>query len=409
MVATAPQKEPAAEWADPGSLIPNPLNQELRDNEAAIPGVMASIEAFGFGAPLVARQANRMLIAGHTRLEAAKRLALKQIPVRFLDIDQDQADLLMMADNRLGERAGWRAAGVKAAAERFGLQAMALAGWQEREIPGWRPTVIDDDPVSPGLHAQLQATWGTQLGQVWRIGAHRLIVGDSTQTEIVARIAGDERAECCWTDPPYGVDYVGKRPDALKIQGDAQAPDALRAFIEQACKRVVEACRPRSAVYIAHPQKALLLQFWLAAAAAAGLQLSQMLVWAKDSMVLGHSDYHVKHEPILLCYTPGEGRAGRGTNRWFGDDAQATVFNIPRPKRSEEHPTMKPVELVEAMLKNSCGPTGLVFDPFLGSGTTMVAAHQLGMRCMGCEIDPKYAAVILDRMQRLGCQVDQVS
>jgi len=147
--SSALQKDPAAEWADVASLVPNPLNAELRDNEASIPLVMASISELGFGAPLVARKANRMLIAGHTRLEAAKRLGWDAVPCRFMDIEQDAADKLMLADNRLGEKASWRDAGLKMAAERFGLDAMALAGWKASEIPGWKP---------PGAEEQARKT-----------------------------------------------------------------------------------------------------------------------------------------------------------------------------------------------------------------------------------------------------------
>lgn len=149
----ADQNEPAAEWADTTSLLPNPRNAELRDNASAVPMVMASIAELGFGAPLVARRSNRMLIAGHTRLEAARRLELPRVPVRFLDIDQDRADLLMLADNRLGEKATWRDAGLRAASERFGPNAMALAGWSADEVATWKPI----EPIGgwPSMTGQL--------------------------------------------------------------------------------------------------------------------------------------------------------------------------------------------------------------------------------------------------------------
>lgn len=134
-------------------MVPNPRNAELRDNVAAVPMVMASIAELGFGAPLVARRANRMLIAGHTRLEAARRLGLPRVPVRFLDIDQDRADVLMLADNRLGEKATWRDAGLRAASERFGADRMAVAGWTPDEVAAWKPI----EPIGgwPSMNGQL--------------------------------------------------------------------------------------------------------------------------------------------------------------------------------------------------------------------------------------------------------------
>jgi DNA modification methylase len=158
------------------------------------------------------------------------------------------------------------------------------------------------------------------------------------------------------------------------------------------------ALKPGAAFYVAHPAGALHRTF-TEAVYEAGWLLRQNLVWDKGSMILGHSDYHYRHEPVMYGYTAGEGRRGRGGAGWYGDNSQTSVFEIPKPSRSEDHPTMKPVALVTAMLANSCPRKGLVYEPFGGSGTTLIAAHHLGMRAAVVELDARYADVILRRAQ----------
>ena len=222
---------------------------------------------------------------------------------------------------------------------------------------------------------------------------------------------GDERAECMWTDPPYGVAYVGKTKAKLTLANDTLAGNKLFDFLS-ACFLAADqhALQRGAAIYhVAHPAAgALSLQFLLAFEHT-GWRLHQTLVWVKDSMVLGHSDYHYRHEPILFGYTPGKsGRRGRGGDGWYGDNAQTTVFEVPRPKSSDEHPTMKPPELVAAMLRNSAPPAGLVYEPFSGSGSTMAACEATGRVCRAIEIDPKYVAVALERMSASGLQPERL-
>ena len=161
--------------------------------------------------------------------------------------------------------------------------------------------------------------------------------------------------------------------------------------------------KPRSPFYVAHPAGALYVAFGVAVNAA-GWQIHQSLVWVKDSMVLGHSDYHYRHEPIIYGYAPGEGRAGRGKHegsRWCGDNAQTSVIEVARPKQSKEHPTMKPVELIIRCVRNSCPRSAVMLDLFLGSGSTLAAAELSDRICFGLEIDPRYCDVIVTRWQNL--------
>jgi len=232
---------------------------------------------------------------------------------------------------------------------------------------------------------------------VWLPGRHRVLCGDATDMAAVEDMLAGDRCNCMWTDPPYGVAYVGKTREALTIKNDANV-DALPDLLAGAWAVATAALQPGASVYIAYPDIYRLI--FEGSLNAAGWQFRQNLVWVKDVMVLGHADYHYRHEPILYGFTAGgEGRLGRGGDRWYGDNAQTTVFEVPKPSRSADHPTMKPVELITAMLGNSCPPNGLVYDPFGGSGSTLIAAHQLGMSARLVELDPVYVDVICRRFQ----------
>lgn len=234
-------------------------------------------------------------------------------------------------------------------------------------------------------------------GDLWILGPHRLAVADCTDMAAVDRLLAGDCCDCMWTDPPYGVNYVGKTKDALTISNDGAGD--LPGLLAGAYAVATAALKPGSPVYVAHPAGALHRQF-MEAFFTAGWRFHEGLIWVKDVMVLGHSDYHFRHEPIMFGYTDGaQGRRGRGGEGWYGDHSQTSVFEIPKPSRSEEHPTMKPVPLITAMLTNSCPPGGLVYEPFGGSGSTLIAADSLGMAARVCEIDARYADVILRRYE----------
>ena len=260
-------------------------------------------------------------------------------------------------------------------------------------IGGDEPSGADAEPDIERAE-ELQAEWGTASGQLWRLGDHRLAVGDSRDAATLAHLVADETPACMWTDPPYGVDYTGGTADAMKLEGDlAVGLDALLASAFTAADHVLA---DGAALYVAHPAGAQSATF-LTAFLGRGWQLRQTLVWVKDALVLGHSDYHYRHEPILFGYKPADGRRGRGAAGWYGGHDQTSVFEIPRPKRSELHPTMKPVELVAGMVANSTKRGEVVLDPFCGSGSTLIACEQLERQCRAVEIDSRFAAVTLQR------------
>lgn len=268
--------------------------------------------------------------------------------------------------------------------------------------PAEADDTVSEPPVDPV----------SKPGDVWILGPHRVLCGDSTDVTAVEAMLNGDRADCMWTDPPYGVDYnsiedpeklkaAKRRTDGLRVRNDGAAD--LPELLAGAFATATVALKPGAPVYIAHPPGPLSLDF-AKAFLDAGWLLRQNLIWDKGSMILGRSDYHYRHEPILYGFTdpePGSGRLGRGGDRWFGDNAQTSVFEVPKPGRSKDHPTMKPVELITRCLSNSCPPGGLVYEPFGGSGSTLIAAHTLGRVARVVELDPRYADVICRRYQQL--------
>jgi site-specific DNA-methyltransferase (adenine-specific) len=253
-------------------------------------------------------------------------------------------------------------------------------------------TDVDDVPDPPAEPL-------SKPGDIWHLGPHRVLCGDSTDVAAVETMLDGDRADCMWTDPPYGVDYVGKTKDSLTIQNDGAAD--LPELLAGAFATATAALKPGAPVYIAHPPGPLSLDF-AHAFQNAGWLLRQTLIWVKDSMVLGRSDYHYRHEPIYYGFTdpePGSGRLGRGGDRWHGDNSQTSILEVPKPPRNEDHPTMKPVELVTRCLTNSCPPGGIIYEPFGGSGTTLLAAHTTGRVARVVELDPRYVDVICRRFQ----------
>lgn len=241
----------------------------------------------------------------------------------------------------------------------------------------------------------------TQPGDLWYMGDHRLICGDATDEHTVTKLMVDAQASVLWTDPPYGVEYVGKTKDALTIKGDQAA--GIRTVVEAALRNAQKVLRPSSPFYLCHPPGAQHILFWLAVEAV-GWRPHEELIWQKDSMVLGHMDYHLKHEPILYGWTPGPGRPGRGAQegtRWYGDNSQTSLLVFDRPTQSVDHPTMKPVELIVYCLSNSSRKSEGVLDLFGGSGSTIIAAENCGRVAYLCEIDPGYCDVTIDRWARM--------
>ena len=392
---------PAAIWASVDSLRPWVKNP--RKNEAAVDAAAASIKAHGWGAPILARAANSEVIAGHTRLKAAIRLGLKEVPVRFLDVSEEQAHALALADNKVGESSAWdeqtlaqvlKDLGDSAATTGFSTDEIeALIGKLDAErLEGAaddEPPPVPDTPVSVA-------------GEVYVLGPHRLVCGDAANADVYTRLLPDqERADILVTDPPYGVNLGAKNRNLNKLKrkmgypggmiekdiaDDEVAPTQLWTDVLSLARAHLKA---GSSYYVTGPQGAD-LALLMVSLSSAGLPLRHMLVWSKSKMVLGRADYHYQHEPILYGWV-------EGTHRWYGDRSQTSVWAIDRPDKSKLHPTTKPPEIYRRALRNSAKPGDIILDPFAGSGTALVAAALEGNKARLVELDPGYCDVIRKR------------
>lgn len=246
--------------------------------------------------------------------------------------------------------------------------------------------IIDADPKIE-LAEELQRKWATAAGQRWTLGDHVLICGDSRDLAQVQGLMGGEKADLIVTDPPYGINYIGKTKKALKIKNDD--PEGLQALLDEALGNALKVSRAGAVWYVTAPPGPPSLEF-MRFLMANGI-LRQILAWVKDSMVLGRSDYHYQHELIYYGWTPG------AKHLVPPDRTETSVWNIPRPKRSEQHPTMKPIELFVRAVVNSSVKGAIVYDAFVGSGTTIMACESCGRKARAMEIDPNYAAVVLQR------------
>ena len=378
----------------PEQLLANPRNWRIHPHlqEEALEGALAQV---GWVQTVLVNRTTGHLIDGHLRVALAIRLGEPSLPVTYVELTEEEESLVLAS---LDPLAGMAAVDEDAFAALLGeitVDSAALAdALSAVSGNGKRSTEGEDDVPEPPAEPT------TKPGDLWILGEHRLACGDATRTEVWDRLMGEAHADMVWTDPPYGVEYVGKTLDALTLANDREGIGALvRATLEAASPWVI----PGAPFYCAAPPGPRSAEF-REAFALAGWRLHQELVWVKDVFVLGHSDYHYQHEPILYGYAPGPGRPGRGKHagtHWYGDHSQSSVLAYDRPKRSEEHPTMKPVDLVVQGIENSSGPGGLVLDPFLGSGSTMIAAEQTGRRCYGIDIDPAYCDVAVKRWENL--------
>ncbi len=375
----------------PDQLLANPANWRTHP-VAQRPALRGSLSEVGWVAQVMVNQRTGYVVDGHARIEEALSRGEPSVPVLYVDLSAEEEALVLATLDPIGAMAEQSTERLEAlladiTVDDAGLQAL-LASMRPQEP---KAGLTDPDDVPP-----LGDESGIKAGDLFALGDHRLMCGDSTTD--LPRLMGEAKADCLWTDPPYGVAYVGKTKNALTIEGDGWGADALVSTAFRAALAVVVDGAP---FYCASPAGSRSFTFWRAIVDA-GWQFHEELVWVKDSMVLGHSDYHFQHEPILYGYAPGEGRSGRGKHagsRWYGDHSQTSVLTFDRPKRSEEHPTMKPVALVGAVLVNSTPMGGGVLDPFSGSGSTIIAAETLGRRCYAMEIDPRYVAVAIKRWE----------
>ncbi|MCA1697443.1 MAG: ParB N-terminal domain-containing protein [Actinobacteria bacterium] len=374
-------------------LRPYGRNPRRGDVEA----IKRSLVANGQYRPLVVNRRSAEVLAGNHTLRAAKELGWSEVAATFVDVDEDQAKRIALVDNRTNDLAGYDDAalaellGALPDLEGTGFDDASLSRLLDEVQPIELPGADEDVPSRP-------AKPRTRPGDLYRLGAHRLLCGDATSASDYRRLLGAERPQLLWTDPPYGVSYEGKTAQRLRIAGDrAEGLKQLLGAAFACCDAVLA---EGAALYVAHPAGPGSLVFG-GCFEAQGWRLRQTLVWVKDSLVLGRSDYHYRHEPILYGYKPAGGRLGRGGSGWYGGNGEQSVFEFSRPKASRHHPTMKPPELVAAALNNSSCRGQQVLDPFAGSGSTLVACQASAREARLIELDPAYCDVIVERFESL--------
>jgi DNA modification methylase len=392
--------EIAAIWVPIEDL--KPWKENPRKNDGAVKDVADSIRRFGFGAPLVARLADKQIIAGHTRLLAAKQLKLTTVPVRFLDLDPVDAQLLALADNKLGEIAEWDENALARLLNDLRAQGADIqaSGFDSNEIDqliaelnsGTLAGVIE--PPVPDLPEIPQSC----VGEIYMLGPHRLMCGDSTSADDVARLMKDERASLCATDPPYLVDYDGgNHPQSFERQrsgktnnkhwDDYKDPETSIEFFSTFIRvALAHALVENPAWYQWHASRrqALVEEAWKAN----GLLLHQQLIWVKSRPILTRSHFMWQHEPCFYGWVEGSPPAlrpsasGECTTIWTIDGEQDGI-----------HPTQKPLEIFERPITYHTRAGEIVYEPFSGSGSQMIAAAKTGRRCYAMELAPAFVDV----------------
>jgi len=323
-----------------------------------------------------------IILGGNMRFKAAKEAGLKEIPILIANnITEEQEREFLIKDNTSGGDWDW-----DILANEWDADELNDWGLETPDTWGEVLEAEEDDYTEP---EQMQVD--VVLGDLIEIGEHRLLCGDSTDSDQVAKLMNGELADMVHTDPPYNINYEGGSKKREKIANDKL--DDFPQFLYDAYTTLTTALKKGGAIYVWHASTEthnFIQQF-----INSGFLFKSYIVWNKNNSTFGRSDYHWKHEPCIYGWLEG------ASHKWHGDRKQTTVWDLDRPSRSDEHPTMKPIPLCSKPLENSSKKGDIILDTFIGSGSTMVAAHQLKRKCYGMELDPKYCQVVIDRMKKL--------
>lgn len=380
------------EWREVATLIPYARNSRTHSDEQ-IAQIASSIKEFGWTNPILVDGENG-IIAGHGRLAAARKLGHTQVPViELTGLTETQKKAYIIADNRLALNAGWDNDILTLEIQELTDEGFdtSLLGFDPKELdallePEQIEGLTDEDAV-PEVPEEPK----TKLGDIYQLGKHRLMCGDSCSTNDMEKLCDGQLVDMWLTDPPYNVAYEGKTKDALKIQNDSMGDDQFRQFLRDAYVTADLVMKPGAVFYIWHADSEG--YNFRGAAQDAGWKVRQCLIWKKSSMVMGRQDYHWKHEPCLYGWKDGAGHL------WASDRKQTTILEFEKPSRNGEHPTMKPVALFEYQMLNNTKGGDIILDSFGGSGTTLLAAEKNGRKAYLMELDPKYCDVIVKRWE----------
>ena len=322
---------------------------------------------------------DNVILGGNMRFKAMQAAGWTDIPVKIVDWPEDKQREFIIKDNVSGGEWDWDIIANEWDAEElesWGLELPASLEIDAETVEDEAPEV-PEDPVS-------------ELGKIYQLGKHRVMCGDSTLVDDVGKLMGGQLGNLVFVDPPYNIDYEGKTKKRLKIENDKFTGDGFYQFLLDAFINLHTFTKKGTAIYIAHADMERIN--FQNALVDSGYKQKQNIIWVKDSIVLGRQDYHWRHEPILYGWKDDNGR-----HKWDSDRKQDTVWEVKRPTRSEEHPTMKPIELCAKPINNSSKRGEIVVDTFLGSGSTLIACEQTDRICYGMELDCRYVDVIRKR------------
>ncbi|QBX23397.1 DNA modification methylase [Streptococcus phage Javan128] len=367
-----------------------PYKNNPRNNDEAVGPVAESIKEFGFKVPIVIDK-NGEIVNGHTRYKAAKKLGLETVPVIVADdLSEEQIKAFRLADNKVGEIAAWDLDLLNEELNDILDLDMSAFGF---DVLDNLDDLIEDEKDLDDFTETVPDEPKSKLGDIYQLGSHKLMCGDSTNGADVKKLMNGELADLLLTDPPYNVAYEGKTKDSLTIKNDSMDNDSFRQFLVNAFSSANEVMKPGAVFYIWHADSEG--YNFRGACFDIGWTVRQCLIWNKNSMVLGRQDYHWKHEPCLYGWKDGAGHL------WASDRKQTTVIDYEKPQRNGVHPTMKPVGLFDYQIKNNTKGSDIVLDLFGSSGTTLIACESNGRHARLMEYDPKYVDVIINRWEEL--------
>jgi DNA modification methylase len=364
-------------------LKPAPYNPR-KSNEKQEKHLKTSLEKFGVVEPIIFNKQTGFIVGGHFRVRELKKLGYKEVDCVIVDLSQeDEKELNIRLNANTGEW-DWEMIANEWDSEQLEEWGLDIPEFEVKEEFSAEEDDFDEAPPENPI---------TVFGDLYEIGEHRLLCGDSTQTVAFQKLMQGELADMVITDPPYNVSYEGKTKDSLTIQNDSMSNDDFYTFLYDFYSALTTAVKKGGAIYVWHASSEIIN--FAKAMVDAGWLLKQQLIWVKNSMVMGRQDYQWKHEPCLYGWLDG------GSHNWYSDRKQTTVIEFDRPNRNGEHPTMKPIGLFAYQIENSSKQGDIIIDAFGGSGTTMVACEQIKRKARIIEFDPKYCDVIVRRMIKL--------
>ena len=364
--------------------------KKLKPGDKEYEKIKKSIEEFGFADPLVINS-DMTIIGGHQRYTVACDLGYTEVPCAVVDVDKTREKALNIALNKI--TGAWDDTLLAQLLEdiKSTNYDLSFTGFEPPEIDQLFSAMHDKEVKEDNfaVDEELKKPVFSQSGDLWCLGSHRVICGDSTVADTYERLMDGMKANLVLTDPPYNVAIHGGGPDELTIANDDMEDQDFYNFLLSAFTCMHAHLADDGSIYVWHADRESIN--FRRAFREAGFYLSETCIWNKNSLVLGRCPYHYKHEPCLF------GWKQKGKHQWYADRKQTTVWDYARPTVSKEHPTMKPVGLMAYPMKNSTMTNGVILDPFLGSGSTLIACCETDRVCRGIELDPKYVDVIIKR------------